>query len=256
MGWEYGEGLDSILRSASDKFTGVLNGLDLEKFDPMKDPALKANYRYSSKKKTENKHALQEELNLEVSDLPMLGFVSRLVDQKGVDLIVSVIHEMLNQDMQVVILGTGDKRYEEMLLRTSREYPGKFRMIADFDEGLAQRIYASSDMILMPSRFEPCGLTQMIAMRYASIPIVRATGGLRDTVMDYESDPASSNGFVFEQYNGYAMLETIKRGIRLYQDQKEWQELVKRACKSVPTWKDSAQAYVEIYNRTREGYEE
>jgi len=252
---DYGEGLDQVLRSISGHFSGVLNGLDLEKFNPMTDPALKVRYRYSIKKKALNKKALQEELNLEENDLPMVGFVSRLVEQKGLDLIVSVIHEMMNLDIQLVILGTGDKRYEELLLRSSREYPNRFRMIANFDEALAQRIYAASDMILMPSKFEPCGLTQMIAMRYASLPIVRATGGLRDTVLDLDHHETQANGFVFDQFNGYAMLEAIKRAVKTYQDPDQWQALMRQACRSARSWSDAAREYEKIYDQTREGYE-
>lgn len=252
---EYGEGLDEILRSVSDHFSGVLNGLDLDKFNPMTDPALKVRYRYSVKKKKENKKALQEELNLEVREMPMLGFVSRLVEQKGLDLIVSVIHEMMNLDIQLVILGTGDKRYEELLMRSSREYPNRFRMIANFDEALAQRIYAASDMILMPSKFEPCGLTQMIAMRYAALPIVRATGGLRDTVYDLTDSERQANGFVFEQFNAYAMIGAIKRAVKTYQDPLRWQALMRQACQSARSWSDAAREYENIYDRMREGYE-
>lgn len=253
---EYGEGLDGILRSVADHFMGVLNGLDLDKFNPMTDPALKARYRFSHKKKTLNKIALQQELNLEEKEVPMIGFVSRLVEQKGLDLIVSVIHEMMNLDLQLVILGTGDKRYEELLLRTSREYSNKFRMIAHFDEDLAQRIYAGSDMILMPSRFEPCGLTQMIAMRYAALPIVRATGGLRDTVQDHEAANEKGNGFVFEQFNAYAMIDAVKRAVKTYQNPEVWQSLVRRACLSVRSWADAAREYESIYDQARKGYEQ
>lgn len=256
MSSEYGEGLNGILQSVAYKFSGVLNGLDTEKFNPMTDPALTVPYRFSCKKKAKNKNALQDELNLDQSDLPMIGFVSRLVEQKGLDLIVSVIHELMNLDIQLVILGTGDKRYEELLLQTSLEYPNKFRMIADFDESLAQRIYGASDMILMPSRFEPCGLTQMIAMRYASIPIVRATGGLRDTVTDPTNNRNHANGFVFEHFNGYAMLETIKRALKLYQDPDQWQNLARQACLSVRSWEDAAREYEGIYDRVKAGYDQ
>ncbi len=254
LGKSFGEGLEPILQSIQNKFSGVLNGLDLEKFDPMTDSALPYRYRYSRQNKGKNKHALQMELGLAQEDLPLVGFVSRLVEQKGLDLIVSVIHELINLDLQFVVLGTGEQRYEELLMKTSREYPKRFRAIIDFDEGLAQRIYAGSDMLLMPSRFEPCGLTQMIAMRYASIPIVRATGGLRDTVCDYDRTDEKPNGFVFERYNGFAMIEAVKRAVRVYQKPETWQSLVRRSVKSVRSWEDSAKEYEKIYDRESEKY--
>lgn len=254
MGKDFGEGLDPILQTIQSKFSGVLNGLDLKKFDPMTDPSIPFHYRYSCQKKEKNKHFLQEELGLEQSELPLVGFVSRLVEQKGLDLIVSVIHELINLDLQFVVLGTGEQHYEELLMKASREYPKRFRAIIDFDESLAQRIYAGSDMILMPSRFEPCGLTQMIAMRYGAIPIVRATGGLQDTVCDYNRTDKETNGFVFERYNGYAMLEAVKRAVRAFQSPESWQLLVQRSEKSVRSWEDSAKEYEKIYDRVREEY--
>lgn len=254
MGNDYGEGLEPILQSIQSKFGGVLNGLDLKKFDPMTDPSIPFHYRYSYQKKEKNKHFLRNELGLDQADLPLLGFVSRLVEQKGLDLIVSVIHELINLDLQFVVLGTGEQHYEELLMKTSREYPKRFRAIIDFDESLAQRIYAGSDMILMPSRFEPCGLTQMIAMRYGAIPIVRATGGLRDTVCDYDQSDKETNGFVFERYNGYAMIEAVKRAVRVFQNPENWQSLVQRSEKSVRSWEDSAKEYEKIYDRVREEY--
>ncbi len=254
MGEIYGEGLEPILQLIQSKFGGVLNGLDLKKFDPMTDPSIQFHYRYSSQKKEKNKRFLQEELGLAQAELPLIGFVSRLVEQKGLDLIVSVIHELINLDLQFVVLGTGEQHYEELLMKTSREYPKRFRVIIDFDESLAQRIYAGADMILMPSRFEPCGLTQMIAMRYGTIPIVRATGGLQDTVCDYNRTDKKTNGFVFERYNGFAMLEAVKRAVRAFQNPESWQSLVQRSGKSVRSWEDSAKEYEKIYDRVREEY--
>jgi starch synthase len=254
MGHAFGEGLDPVLRGIQSKFRGVLNGLDLEKFNPMTDPNVLFPYRYSCKIKAQNKVVLQEELGLSQKELPLIGFVSRLVEQKGLDLIVSVIHELVNLDLQFVVLGTGEQRYEELLIKASREYPKRFRAIIDFDEGLAQRIYAGSDMLLMPSRFEPCGLTQMIAQRYGSIPIVRSTGGLKDTVCDYDRRDEKPNGFVFERYDGFAMLEAVKRSIRAYQDPKIWQSLVRQSVKSVRSWEDSAKEYEDIYDQVRARY--
>ena len=255
MGEDYGEGLEHVLRGIQSKFSGVLNGLDLEKFDPMTDPFIPFPYRYSYNKKVQNKHFLQNELGLPQLDLPLVGFVSRLVEQKGLDLIVSVIHELINLELQFVVLGTGEQHYEELLMKTSREYPNRFRAIIDFDEGLAQRIYAGSDMLLMPSRFEPCGLTQMIAQRYGSIPIVRATGGLQDTVCDYDRSDLRPNGFVFGRYNGFAMIEAVKRSLRIYQDPMTWQALVRQAVNSVRSWEDSAKEYELIYDQVRARYD-
>ncbi len=247
----YGEGLDGVARDVSWKTVGILNGIDESLYNPQTDAALPVPYTRSIRKKTEDKLALQKELGLpENPDVPMIGFISRLVDQKGIDLLMGVIHDILQMDVQLVILGTGDKEYEAQLANVAAAYPEKMRAILKYDEALSHRIYAASDMFLVPSKFEPCGLTQMIAMRYGTVPIVRETGGLKDTVHYFNPETGEGNGFSFATYNAHDMLYTIQHAVNTYYDHKDdWYKLVNNAFDSHNNWKSSADSYLYWYKK-------
>ncbi|MDD4507983.1 MAG: glycogen synthase GlgA [Eubacteriaceae bacterium] len=247
----YGEGLDGVIRDVSYKEVGILNGIDDREYNPQNDPHIWSNFSYSYAKKMENKRALQDHLNLPVdNNKPIIAMISRLVEQKGLDLIAAVIHEILQMDIQFVVLGTGDPAYENMLREVAYTYPDKMRSCITFDEDLSRKIYAGSDMFLMPSKFEPCGLSQLIAMRYGCIPIVRETGGLKDTVHYFNSTTGEGNGFSFATYNAHDMLFTIQRAVGLFYEQRDqWKVLTTNACKSDFNWKNSADTYLYYYKK-------
>ncbi|MEG0075986.1 MAG: glycogen synthase GlgA [Eubacterium sp.] len=247
----YGEGLDGVIRDISYKEVGILNGIDDTVYNPQTDKSLFVPYTRSIKKKNENKTALQDYLGLPINpDIPMISMITRLVEQKGLDLIAAVIHEILQMNLQLVILGTGDSHYENLLREVAYTYPDKMITIIDFNDDLSRKIYAGSDMFLMPSKFEPCGLSQMIAMRYGAVPIVRETGGLKDTVHYFNSETAEGNGFSFSTYNAHDMLFTIQHAIRLYYEQPEiWKILMINAAKSNFDWKRSAEIYLYYYKK-------
>lgn len=245
----FGEQLDGVLRTRIDNLCGILNGLDTQKYNPQDDPNLVVNYRSSLCKKEENKKHLQELLNLPVrTDLPVIAMISRLVDQKGLDLLAHVLEEILSMDLQLIVLGTGDKKYEEMFEHFAAKYPHKIAVQLMFNEVLAHKMYAGSDILLMPSQFEPCGLAQMIAMRYGTIPIVRETGGLKDSVNPYNEYTGEGNGFTFANYNAHELLFTIQRAVRFFYDDKvAWKGLAENARKSDFSWAKSAKKYGELY---------
>lgn len=244
----YGEGLDGVIQNISFKEVGILNGIDGNVYNPTTDSALFFPFD-DPRDKIKNKNALQEYLSLPVrKDVPMISMVNRLVEQKGLDLVANVIHEILQLDLQMVILGSGDYKYEELLKNVSYNYPKKMVSIIDFDDTLSRRIYGASDLFLMPSKFEPCGLSQMIAMRYGSIPIVRETGGLRDTVTQFDSRTGRGNGFTFSNYNAHDMLATIEKSVNLYHNAPEtFKKITDNAFKSKFDWKNSAQVYLTHY---------
>lgn len=245
---EYGEGLDGLLRHRSGDLVGIVNGIDTTSFDPMNDPALVTPYRNSLAKKRRNKLALQRELGLPESEsVPLIGIVSRLVDQKGLDLVAAVLGQLLDEEMQLVVLGSGDPHYEGIFRHATESRPDKIKVWFGFNDSLARRIYAGSDMVLMPSLFEPCGLSQLLALRYRSVPIVRETGGLKDTVRSYEEETGEGNGFSFTWYNAHDMLYTIRRAIGLYRDEKVWERIVANGVKEDYSWAKSAKAYMALY---------
>lgn len=245
---EYGYGLDGVLRKYSYKLKGILNGIDDTKADPATDPFIYENFDINTIEiKKKNKKALQRELNLADRDVPLIGIVSRLADQKGLDLIGVAMNELLNKDIQLVILGTGDGRYEHMFKHMAWREPSKISANIFFSEELAQKIYASSDMFLMPSLFEPCGLGQIFAMRYGTIPIVRRTGGLSDTVVHYDPDTKTGNGFVFNDYVASGMMWSINEAIKVYENKEEWEIVIKNAMKCDFSWQRSAEKYIEMY---------
>jgi starch synthase len=249
----YGEYLDGLLRYRSADLYGIVNGIDYEQFDPMSDPHVAVHYRASLPKKRRNKRKLQEELGLPASgDTPLIAMVTRLVQQKGLDLIRHVISELLAADAQYVVLGTGERQYEELFRRAAGEHPGKLAAQIRFDEPLARRIYAGADLFLMPSQFEPCGISQLIALRYRTVPIVRETGGLRDTVLPYNEFTGAGTGFTFENYNAHDMLHTVRRAVWLYRnDRSAWAQIHRNIGKLDFSWRKSAQQYAALYAKRR-----
>ena len=246
----YGNGLDGLIRANSNKLVGILNGLDYDINNPKTDKNLFANYDVNSiDKKVKNKVELQKLLKLDVDpDIPMVGIVSRLVSQKGLDLIDFMMPEIVNEKLQLVVLGTGDNQYQSMFHYYDSHYPNKVSANITFDSALAQQIYAASDIFLMPSLFEPCGIGQMIAMRYGTLPIVRETGGLKDTVIPYNQYTKEGNGFSFANYNAHEMFFTLQRAIKLYEEDREtWNKLVENAMKTDNSWSKSAKEYIETY---------
>jgi starch synthase len=250
----YGEGPDGVIRHLSHQIVGILNGIDESIYNPKTDAALYEPYEKPDKKKMANKKALQEYFDLPVrGDVPVVSMITRLVEQKGLDLVSNVIHEILQLDLQLIILGTGDLVYENLFKSIAYNYPDKMITIIDFDEDLSRKIYAASDYFLMPSKFEPCGLSQMIAMRYGAVPIVRETGGLKDTVTYFDAKSKKGNGFTFATYNAHDMLFTIQHAISLYhQSPTAYKALAKNVFNTHFDWKQSANAYLAEYNRIME----
>ncbi len=249
---EYGERMDPLLRDRRDHLFGILNGIDYEVMNPATDPYLAATFDVEHlEKRAANKEALQREAGLPVApNAPLVGVISRLTDQKGFDLISQVIDPLLNYtDMQFVLLGTGDQTYHDMFSRLAERYPKQAAAFLTFNAPLAQRIYGGTDMFLMPSRFEPCGLGQMIAMRYGSVPVVRATGGLADTVQDYDPRSGRGNGFTFQAYDAMALFATLVRALEIYKHPDLWQRLMRTCMSEDFSWSRSAQKYVDLYYR-------
>lgn len=247
---EYGERLDDVLRRRSDRLYGILNGIDYDVFDPAHDPHLSVNYDASSvDKKVENKLALQRLVNLPADPgAPLIGTIGRLADQKGFDLIAAAIDPIIQElGAQFVLLGTGEVEYHRLFEELGKRYPSKAAIFLTFDADLAQKIYAGSDMFLMPSRFEPCGLGQMISLRYGTIPIVRSTGGLADTVHDYDPRTEGGNGFSFRHYNRDALLVAVTRACENFKHKNTWQKLMLRGMSEDFSWTASASKYVDLY---------
>ncbi|PKM85888.1 MAG: glycogen synthase GlgA [Firmicutes bacterium HGW-Firmicutes-12] len=255
---DYGENLDTLLKEKQNKLNGIINGLDYEDYNPLTDTALKYNYKYSLKKKRKNKLELQREFGLRVGDeVCLFAVVSRLTEQKGIELLISVLPDLIKLKIQLVLLGTGDKTYEKALIVAAKLAPDCIGVRFEFDEALARRIYAGSDIFLMPSRTEPCGLGQLIALRYASIPVVHATGGLKDTICPYNMNNGQGNGFCFEEYSASAFFEAVKEAINIYNQPYLWNGLVKNAAKSNFSWSNAARDYVLLYrNIIRQGKED
>ncbi|MBO4410794.1 MAG: glycogen synthase GlgA [Lachnospiraceae bacterium] len=252
----YGEGLDGILRAKSELFYGIVNGIDTSTYDPKTDASLPQNYDVDSfvPGKRADKTALQKRLGLEVDpDRFLIGIVSRLTDQKGFDLIECVMNEILmHGDTQVVVLGTGEQRYEGMFRSYAEHLPDRVSANICYSEPLSRQIYAASDAFLMPSLFEPCGLSQLIALRYGSLPIVRETGGLKDTVHPYNEFSGTGNGFSFTNYNAHDMLHVIEYARKIYYERRgAYQTIVEAAMKSDYSWKASAREYQALYEELK-----
>lgn len=246
----FGNGIDPLLRRRAGDLFGILNGIDIEVFNPATDPHIST--RYSAEDlagKAICKRRIQEEAGLTVDPaVPLVGVVSRLDDQKGFDLIVQALSRIFDSGAQFVALGTGDPRHEEALAAAGRRFPKSAGIFLKFDAALAQRIYAGSDLFLMPSRFEPCGLGQMIAMRYGTIPVVRKTGGLADTVTEWDAGAGSGNGFLFVDYDVQALAEAMERAITAYHESSQWGQLIRNAMSTDVSWERSAHEYVKVYN--------
>ena len=243
----YSHGLDSILRQRRWKLTGIVNGIDTDVYDPEHDSMIFAPYSADDLSgKAENKRKLQEILGLpQCSDVPLIAMVSRLVPHKGLDLVKARLDAIMHYGVQMVVLGSGDYEYESFLGEVAERYPDSFRLRTGFIPDLAHKIYAGSDIFLMPSQSEPCGLSQMVALRYGSIPVVRETGGLKDTVTD--SGTGDGNGFTFAEYNADAMAHAVYRAVQGYENREGWSILQKRAMQCDNSWGASANAYIRLY---------
>ena len=255
---EFGEGLDGLLRQRAADVRGIVNGIDTALFDPGSDPHVARRYTAADMTgKSECKAALQSEGGLRVDpEMPLLGVIGRLVEQKGVDLLTAVASDLLEGGAQLAVLGTGDPAYEERWRRLRERYPSRLFLTLGFDAPLAQRIYAGCDLFLMPSRFEPCGLGQLISLRYGTIPVVRAVGGLADTVRDLDEHPRDGNGFSFTQYDRAAFSGALARALRAFRRGGEaWSALRTRAMREDHSWGSSARTYVDLYELSKERHQ-
>ena len=247
---DFGEHLDRVLTVKKNKLYGIVNGIDDNLYNPMHDKAIFVNYhRRALKKRLQNKLQLQKLLGLpEAEHKPLFSIVSRLVASKGFDLIACIAEKLLAKDVQLAVLGTGENRYEETFRRLGQQYPDKVAVTIAFDDQLARKIYAGSDIFLMPSQFEPCGVGQLIAMRYGAVPVVRETGGLKDTVTPYDPYQDTGSGFMFSNYNAQELFAAVDSALALYQQPKKWAALIERTMKQDFSWKQSAERYGKLYN--------
>ena len=250
---EYGEGFDGVLRSRQDHLVGILNGIDPQAWSPQTDTLIPQQYTFETfEQKKANRRALLEHAHLPYDDnVPVIGMVARLDEQKGIDLLTPVLNELLNLPVQFVVLGTGEHKYEDFFRWASHNYRDKVYAYIGFSNELAHLITAGSDMYLMPSRYEPCGLNQMYSLNYGTVPIVRKTGGLADTVMDYHEFDGQGNGFSFQDYTSYALGTSVQRAVSLYHNKGEWMRIVGRGMKADFSWRHSAGQYVQAYKRAQ-----
>jgi starch synthase len=249
---EFGYGLDPLLRERRDHLFGILNGIDYGEWNPSKDTELK--YHFSASRpggKAMDKALLQKECGLDVrADMPVIGVISRLADQKGLDLISGMINRLLDDmDVQFVLLGTGEEKYHRLFGEIGSRMPRKASINLKFDEVLAKKIYAGSDMFLMPSRYEPCGLGQMISLRYGTIPIARNTGGLADTISEFNIKTGEGNGFLFGRYDTWELFDAVRRALMVYKQKRLWTKLVSNAMACDFSWQRSAKKYLELYKK-------
>jgi starch synthase len=245
---EFGEGLDELLRTHAHKVFGVVNGIDTELFDPAVDPALHHHYSAADPgAKALNKRALRAELGLAESRVPLVALISRFYEQKGLELVQQSLPALSRLDVQLAVVGTGDRRYEDMFRVAAARQPGRLAAHFGFQPGIAQRLYAGADMLLMPSRFEPCGLGQLIALRYGTIPIVRSTGGLADTIRDFDPVSDTGYGFTFAGYDPWELFGAVVRAVETYKHSPAWARLVRRAMRQDVSWARSAVHYADLY---------
>jgi starch synthase len=252
---EFGFGLEGVLRTRSSTVTGILNGADYEEWSPETDKFIVAPYSPQDLSgKAKCKQDLLAAFALEGADprLPVIGIVSRFAAQKGFDLISQIMERLAREDLTIVVLGNGDKIYEEMFLRLAKQFPQKIAVKVAYDNTVAHKIEGGSDMFLMPSRYEPCGLNQMYSLKYGTVPIVRATGGLDDTIDHWDPRTGKGTGFKFTDYNGEALLLTIKEALRAFRDQTSWQQLMRNGMNKDFSWNASAKEYVRVYERARQ----
>jgi len=250
---EFGYGFDGVLNARKGPYYGVLNGIDFREWNPETDPDIVAQYSLKKiDKKWINKNALQKEDDFKVDPkIPLVGMISRLVDQKGVDILISAMEKFPKMGIQFVLLGTGEERYHKVLREIAKSHKGHIGVHIVFDAKMAKRIYAGSDILVLPSYYEPCGLAQMIALRFGTIPVVRATGGLADTIEEYDPKKAKGNGFLFEEYTSEAFLEALERALRTFHQEKDWQRLVRNAMACDFSWTASAKKYLQIFEGTK-----
>jgi starch synthase len=244
---EYGSGLQDIARKRKADLTGILNGIDYTQWDPAVDQLIPHRYDIRTMdQKVDNKKALLQKMHLPFDErVPVIGIISRLADQKGFDLIDEVLEEMMKLNLQLVVLGTGEKKYHDLFEKAARRYPDKVAAALMFNNDLAHLIEAGSDMFLMPSRYEPCGLNQIYSLRYGTVPIVRATGGLDDTIEDQNG--SGGTGFKFTSYKGSELLKTIQRAVHAFADQNGWKKLMKTGMAKDYSWESSARKYLHVY---------
>lgn len=252
---EYGEGLEGVLLRRRKDLCGILNGISYDNFNPADDTFI--HYAYNENDlsgKMRNKKDLQAELGLPVKNVPIVSIVHRLVDQKGLNIIIDAFEEIMAMEVQLILLGVGDPRFEKTFSELMEKYPQQVSVRIEFNEELAHRIYSGSDIFLMPSRFEPCGLGQMISLRYGTIPVVRETGGLKDTVIDIDEDPENGNGFTFKELTPKAFINALGRAVNVYRNNPElWLNMVIRGLKTDFSWKKSAVEYLKLYNEALKG---
>lgn len=248
----FGFGYEGLLRykNQQGKLVGITNGIDYEEYNPEKDKELVKNYNVKTiKNKLANKKALQKELDLPAKNVPMFAIITRMVQHKGIDILIESLNKILKRDVQLVMLGLGEEHYINRFEYLKEKYPEKVSVNQEFNPELAKRIYASSDMFLMPSVFEPCGLSQLISFRYGTIPITRSTGGLKDTVIGYLGNKELGNGFTFWRNRPEDFTEVIEKALEVYSDEKTWNEIKNRAMNADHSWTKSAKEYEELYNR-------
>ncbi len=252
---DYGEGLDWLFRERKNVLSGILNGIDTKIWDPEKDKCIPFHYNAKSlKNKNENKLVMQEKLGLEISgEKPLYALISRLTEQKGLDLFANILPRLMERDMQIVVLGVGAKQYEDYFKQIAWENKSKMNMCCFFNSDFSHELYAAADVLLMPSRFEPCGLSQMMAMRYGTLPLVRETGGLRDSVLPYNEVTGEGTGFSFWEYKPEVLLKTIDYSLKVwYEEPKAWKKLQQQAMAADFSWKKSAMQYRELYRELTE----
>ncbi|MBW1991280.1 MAG: glycogen synthase GlgA [Deltaproteobacteria bacterium] len=253
---EYGYGLDGVLRTRAEALFGILNGVDYRDWDPATDPLIPAHYHPGDLKgKAKNKRALMAAFGLDkkLAKQPLLGIISRLADQKGFDLLAAVLPELMFRDIPLVILGTGEEKYHRWLEEAAPKYAGRLGVKIAFDNRLAHLIEAGADIFLMPSRYEPCGLNQMYSMKYGTVPVVRATGGLVDTVTPVDTAKGTGTGFLFEEYSAEAFIKAINQAVEAYQNKKLWRKIMLNGMKEDFSWQVSAKKYLELYQRLVSG---
>jgi len=252
---EYGYGLEGILRKRKEDLHGVLNGVDYQEWDPAHDPHLVAPYDLSNLSgKKACKRDLLKEFNLPASleKAPLLGVISRLADQKGFDLLAEIMNELFTYDIGFVLLGTGEQKYHDFFNQLARKYPQKAGIRIGYDERLAHKIEAGADLFLMPSKYEPCGLNQIYSLKYGTIPVVRATGGLDDTIVNYDPVARKGNGFKFNRYDAKELLKQIEVAIDFFSQPEDWKQLLRNAMTADFSWQRSAKAYLQLYQKALE----
>jgi starch synthase len=247
---EYGHGLEGVLLKRAADLHGIVNGIDYVAWDPARDRALPRTYSLTRLVgKAVCKKALLHSLGLPEAGGPLIGMVTRLVDQKGLDILTEALPEIMSLDVQLVILGTGDELYHRVLTDAASRYPGRMRVLLQYNDGLARNIYAGSDLFLMPSRYEPCGLGQMHALRYGAVPLVRRTGGLADTVTDFNAKTGRGTGFLFDEYTAPALVDCLRRAVGVYGSAKQWKLLAQTGMKQDFSWEQSAKEYEKVYRK-------